>query len=106
MKRKLSLFMLSCCIWSSVSLAQNSAPTYNSPPTFPNVRVMAEWEEIEALVVSWKSYSNVLTQIIKHAKEECKVVVICDNAMLISISLYMFVVAILPHTLVYIYVAP
>jgi hypothetical protein len=32
--------------------------------------------------------------------------VIWDNVMLISISLYMFVVAILPHTLVYIYVAP
>ncbi len=83
MKKKLSLFIVSYCIWSSISLAQSIAPTYNSPPTFPNVRVMAEWEEIEALVVSWKSYSNVLTQIIKHAKEECRVIVICDDASLV-----------------------
>jgi agmatine/peptidylarginine deiminase len=41
---------------------------------------MAEWEEIEALVVTWKTYPNILTQIIKHAKEESKVIVICENS--------------------------
>lgn len=61
-------------------MAQNAAPTYNTPPTFPNVRAMAEWEEIEALVIAWTSFPNILTQIVKHAKEECKVIIICSNA--------------------------
>ena len=45
------------------------------PPPVP-VRHMAEWEELEALVVTWRSFKQILTQIIQHAKEEVKVIVI------------------------------
>lgn len=47
-------------------------------PNFP-VRTMAEWEEIQTLVVTWTSYPDVLTEIVRHAKEECEVIIICNN---------------------------
>ncbi len=35
-----------------------------TPPLSP-VRTMAEWEELQALTISWKSYESVLTKIVK-----------------------------------------
>lgn len=64
--------------------AQQFSPTYTTPPTDPNVRTMAEWEEIDALVVTWtgsaKGFPNIVRQIIKHAQEEVKVIVICADS--------------------------
>ncbi len=45
------------------------------PPPTP-VRHMAEWEELEAVVVTWRSFKPILTEIIRYAKEEVKVIVI------------------------------
>ena len=64
--------MLEWYDWTSHTNFQKSIAT---PPPTP-VRHMAEWEELEALVVTWRSYKTILSQIIKHAKEEVKVVVI------------------------------
>ncbi len=50
-----------------------------TPPPGP-VRTMAEWEEVQSLVVCWAQYEGILKQIIRHAKEECEVIVVCDNA--------------------------
>ena len=50
-----------------------------TPPEMP-VRTMAEWEEIQALCVTWTSFRPTLAQIILHAKEEVEVIVICSNA--------------------------
>ena len=50
-----------------------------TPPEMP-VRTMAEWEEIQALCVTWTSFRPTLAQIILHAKEEVEVIVICANA--------------------------
>lgn len=44
-------------------------------PPAGEIRTMAEWEEIQALVVSWTSYKPLLAEIIKYAQEECKVIV-------------------------------
>lgn len=46
----------------------------NQPPE-GEIRTMAEWEEIQALVVTWTSYKPLLAEIIKYAQEECKVIV-------------------------------
>lgn len=48
------------------------------PPTSP-IRAMAEWEELQALVVTWRSQKPILAQIINAAKDECKVVVACTD---------------------------
>ena len=51
------------------------------PPPFP-VRTMAEWEEIQALAVTWtwSSAKPILAQIIEFAKEECEVIVVCADS--------------------------
>ena len=49
-----------------------------TPPTMP-VRTMAEWEEVQALVITWEGYSGILKQIVRHAKEECEVIIVCDD---------------------------
>ncbi|MEZ4805891.1 MAG: agmatine deiminase family protein [Flavobacteriales bacterium] len=49
-----------------------------SPPAFP-VRTMAEWEEVQSVVIAWTSYTGILKQIVRHAKEACDVIIVCDN---------------------------
>ena len=59
------------------------ATIHTTPPSF-NVRTMAEWEEIEALTITWSTNYGIteeiiLTQIVEHAINECDVIIICDN---------------------------
>lgn len=49
-----------------------------TPPSLP-VRTMAEWEELQALVITWRSRPVILTEIVRAAREECRVVVCCHN---------------------------
>lgn len=49
------------------------------PPPEP-VRHMAEWEELQALVVTWRSFPGILTEIVRHAQEEVTVIIACRNA--------------------------
>lgn len=51
----------------------------NTPPDAP-LRTMAEWEEIQALVVTWRDYKATLAEIIRYAQEECRVIVHASNA--------------------------
>ena len=51
-----------------------------TPPDFPNLRNMAEWEEIQALTITWTSYRTILKQIVRAAKEETKVIIFCSSA--------------------------
>ena len=48
------------------------------PPPVP-VRTMAEWEELQAIVITWRSFPNVLTQIVRHAIAEAEVIILCRN---------------------------
>jgi agmatine deiminase len=50
----------------------------NTPPPFP-VRTMAEWEEVQSVVITWTSYPGILKQIVRAAKEECEVIIVCAN---------------------------
>ena len=49
-----------------------------NPPAF-DVRTMAEWEEIQSLVITWTGYQQILREIVRHAKEECEVIIVCSN---------------------------
>jgi agmatine/peptidylarginine deiminase len=51
-----------------------------APPPYP-VRSMAEWEELQALVITWTSFKPILAQIVEHAKEECEVIVVCSDSL-------------------------
>ncbi|MEN0005353.1 MAG: agmatine deiminase family protein [Bacteroidota bacterium] len=57
-----------------------------NPPAEP-VRTMAEWEEVEAVVITWTAVPTVLTEIVRHAVEECQVIIITDNPALVSAHL-------------------
>ncbi len=43
------------------------------------VRVMAEWEEMQAIVITWTGYPVVLAEIVRHAKKECRVIILTNN---------------------------
>lgn len=59
-------------------VAPQSAVGIEEPPPHP-VRHMAEWEELQALAITWRSYPEILTQIALHAAEEVKVLILCNN---------------------------
>jgi agmatine deiminase len=50
-------------------------------------RTMAEWEELQAVVITWTSYTNILKEIVRHAKEEVEVIIVCSNPALVKNSL-------------------
>ena len=45
-----------------------------------NLRTMAEWEELQAICVTWTGYKNILAQIIQEVQSECEVIVLCDDS--------------------------
>ncbi len=48
------------------------------PPTLP-VRAMAEWEELQSLIITWNGQTTILAEIVRAAREECEVVICCEN---------------------------
>ncbi len=50
----------------------------NPPPT--PVRTMAEWEEVQGLIVTWTSYTPVIRQIVDYAQEEGFVFIVCSDS--------------------------
>lgn len=98
------LLALSCIIFSTNSVvhAQQDLPIYmtsdeimqmpsyhfpteedrsiiTSPPT-GSVRAAAGWEEIQSLVVCWTSYQTLLRDIVRNARLECEVIIICTDS--------------------------
>ncbi len=54
-----------------------------SPPT-EAVRTMAEWEEIQSLAICWAGYDGILKQIVRAAKDECEVIIVCDDQSVVT----------------------
>ncbi|MBX2975005.1 MAG: agmatine deiminase family protein [Ignavibacteriaceae bacterium] len=52
---------------------------YITPPV-RNVRTMAEWEELEGIIITWTSYTSILRQIVDYAQEEGKVFIVCSDS--------------------------
>ncbi len=50
-----------------------------SAPAFAP-RTMAEWEEVQTLCISWVSYPTILKQIVRYAKDECQVLILCASS--------------------------
>lgn len=50
-----------------------------APPPGP-VRTPGEWEEIQAITITWTSFQSVLAQIVRHAQLECKVIINCTDS--------------------------
>ena len=56
-----------------------SAQSISTLPPAGNLRTAAEWEEVQTLVVTWRSYPAILAEIIRYAQEECQVIVHATN---------------------------
>ena len=54
-----------------------------TPPTSP-VRSMAEWEELQALIITWNGQTTILAEIVRAARKECMVVICCENQNVVS----------------------
>lgn len=50
-----------------------------TPPDFDGLRTMAEWEEIEALNISWTGFPNILKRIVAAAMNECEVIILSED---------------------------
>lgn len=48
-----------------------------TPPASP-VRTIAEWEELQGLVVGWKTYPSILRQIVAAAKSQTKAIIVYE----------------------------
>lgn len=56
-----------------------SSESVTPPPSF-SVRNMAEWEEVEYLVIAWTGFPIIQSQIVDAAQEECKVLICCNDS--------------------------
>ncbi|HLG36280.1 MAG TPA: agmatine deiminase family protein [Bacteroidia bacterium] len=54
----------------------NKKAMMTNPPASP-VRTSAEWEEIDGLMVAWAGYSDILREIVRAARLETQVYIIC-----------------------------
>ncbi|MCS7035824.1 MAG: agmatine deiminase family protein [Saprospiraceae bacterium] len=50
-----------------------------SPPPRP-VRAMAEWEELQAIAITWRGFWPILTEIVRASQKECRVLITCPDS--------------------------
>lgn len=63
---------------SPESVAATSG-VFITPPE-KKVRTIAEWEALQGLEITWTSYPSILTEIVRAAKEECRVYIVCSDS--------------------------
>ncbi|MBL7784070.1 MAG: agmatine deiminase family protein [Saprospiraceae bacterium] len=80
-KRLHFIFLL--CLIAFLLPAQQPETVITAPPSVP-VRTMAEWEELQALVITWRSFPPILTEIVRAAREECRVIICCNDQNTVS----------------------
>jgi agmatine deiminase len=52
-----------------------------TPPPFTSLRTAAEWEEVQALVITWTGqYNTIHRQIIAAAQQECQVLIMSEDS--------------------------
>ncbi|MBX7042529.1 MAG: agmatine deiminase family protein [Ignavibacteria bacterium] len=56
-----------------------SATDDTNPPPTP-VRTMAEWEEVQGIIVAWTSYTTIIRQIVDYAQDECLVFIVSTDS--------------------------
>lgn len=54
-------------------------PLFSDPPGLP-VRGMAEWEELQGLIITWTGFISILSEVVDHAQEEGTVFIICSDS--------------------------
>jgi agmatine deiminase len=49
-------------------------------PPGGNIRTMAGWEELDALVITWTGFPAILRRIVEEAQTQCKVIIHCSDS--------------------------
>ncbi len=65
-------------IWESYSPPFISSEFTTPPPT--PVRTMAEWEQVQGIIIAWTSYTSILRQIVDYAQDEGLVFIVCSDS--------------------------
>ena len=61
--------------------SRNQTKGITSPPPFTSLRTAAQWEEVQALVITWTGqYNSIHSQIVDAAQEECMVIIHCSDS--------------------------
>ncbi|MFT5165977.1 MAG: agmatine deiminase [Saprospiraceae bacterium] len=60
-------------------IQNRSVTCLTSPPPGSTLRSMAEWEELQSIVITWAAQIPILTEIVRYAREEVEVIIICSN---------------------------
>ena len=68
-----------CLSTPESQLPQASSRGIPTPPQGSDIRTAAEWEEIEVLTITWRSFPCILKQITAAAVEECRVVIFSED---------------------------
>jgi agmatine deiminase len=58
----------------------HSKGTTSVTPPLSSLRTPGEWEEIQALTITWTSYTSVLREIVRYAAQECIVYINCTDS--------------------------
>jgi len=64
-------------LWKNYNHPVN--PLFSDPPTTP-VRGMAEWEELQGVIITWRSFYTILKEVVDYAQEEGLVYIICSDS--------------------------
>jgi len=68
----------------SINNYKNNFKNYNSDvitsAPVGNLRTMAEWEELQAICITWTGYKSILAQIAQEVQTECEVIVLCNDS--------------------------
>jgi agmatine/peptidylarginine deiminase len=64
-------------LWKSYNHPVN--PLFSDPPITP-VRGMAEWEELQGVIITWRSFYTILKEVVEYAQEEGIVYIICSDS--------------------------
>ena len=80
MRIKTTLASIAAALFFSCSLF---AQSFTTPPQSP-VRAMAEWEELQSLIITWRDHPDILSEIVRAARQECNVVICCNNATVVT----------------------
>ena len=60
------------------SFLNNSRSVITTQPN-GNLRTMAEWEEVQAICITWTGFKSILAKIVEEVQTECEVIVLCNN---------------------------
>ena len=63
-----------------------SSDVITDPPSF-ETRAMAEWEEIQCVTIAWEGFEPILTEIVRHSVDQCKVIIACSDPVDVEIYL-------------------